>query len=124
MSSNGPGACSTPEHAQEEPPDDHPHRDRAAGAAGTGRRPSRRLGRSLFAAIVVGVLAVGAYLAFGDFLNRGSGATAGAIDVQSSMAGFTPSEIQVKAGITVTLDWWTAGRRRPPPGRRPHDGRP
>jgi len=62
----------------------------------------------LFAAVVVGVLTVGAYLAFGDFLNRGGGATtAGAIDVQSSMAGFTPSEIRVKAGTTVTLDWWT-----------------
>lgn len=61
----------------------------------------------LFVAVVVGVLTVGAYLAFGDFLNRGSGATAGAIDVQSSMAGFTPSEIKVKAGTTVTLDWWT-----------------
>jgi cytochrome c oxidase subunit 2 len=61
----------------------------------------------IFAAIVVGVLVVGAYLAFGDFLNRGGGATAGAIDVQSSMAGFTPSEIKVKAGTTVTMDWWT-----------------
>lgn len=59
-----------------------------------------------FGAIVVGVLAVGLYLAFGDFLNRPAPA-AGAIDVQSSMAGFTPSEIRVKAGSTVTLDWWT-----------------
>ena len=23
------------------------------------------------------------------------------------MAGFTPSEIRVKAGTTVTFDWWT-----------------
>ena len=23
------------------------------------------------------------------------------------MAGFTPSEIRVKAGATITLDWWT-----------------
>lgn len=61
----------------------------------------------IFAAVVVGVLAVGAYLAFGDFLNRGGGSTAGTIDVQSSMAGFSPSEIKVKAGTTVTLDWWT-----------------
>jgi len=29
------------------------------------------------------------------------------IDVQSSMAGFTPGEIKVKAGETVTLNWWT-----------------
>lgn len=60
----------------------------------------------VFAAIVVGVLGVGAYLAFGDFLNRPA-AAAGTIDVQSSMAGFAPSEIRVKAGSTVTLDWWT-----------------
>jgi plastocyanin len=67
-----------------------------------------RLRPFIFAAVVVGVLTVGAYLAFGDFLNRGGGpTTAGAIDVQSSMAGFTPSEIRVKAGTTVTLDWWT-----------------
>ncbi len=59
-----------------------------------------------FALIVVGVLTVGAILAFGDFLNRPA-AAAGTIDVQSSMAGFTPSEIRVKAGSTVTLDWWT-----------------
>lgn len=59
-----------------------------------------------FALIVVGVLTVGAILAFGDFLNRPA-AAAGTIEVQSSMAGFTPSEIRVKAGSTVTLDWWT-----------------
>jgi cytochrome c oxidase subunit 2 len=68
--------------------------------------PIERLRPFLFVAVVVGVLAVGAYLAFDDFLNRPA-AAAGAIDVQSSMAGFTPSEIRVKAGTTVTLDWWT-----------------
>jgi hypothetical protein len=61
---------------------------------------------AIFGAIVIAVLVVGGYLAFGDFLNRPA-AAAGAIDVQSSMAGFTPSEIHVKAGSTVTLDWWT-----------------
>ena len=61
---------------------------------------------AIFGVIVVGVLLVGGYLAFGDFLNRPA-AAAGTIDVQSSMAGFTPSEIRVKAGSTVTLDWWT-----------------
>jgi plastocyanin len=60
----------------------------------------------IFGALVVGVLAVGAFLAFGDFLNRPTAAS-GTIDVQSSMAGFTPSVITVKAGDTVTLDWWT-----------------
>jgi len=61
---------------------------------------------AVFGAIAVAVLTVGAYLAFGDFLNRPA-AAAGTIDFQSSMAGFTPSEIRVKAGSTVTLDWWT-----------------
>jgi Heme/copper-type cytochrome/quinol oxidases, subunit 2 len=60
----------------------------------------------IFAGLVVGVLALGAFLAFGDFLNRPAAAT-GSIDVQSSMAGFTPSTITVKAGETVALDWWT-----------------
>jgi len=77
------------------------------------RRAARHPGSSidkarpfLFALIAVGVLTVGAILAFGDFFNRPA-AAAGTIDVQSSMAGFTPSEILVKAGSTVTLDWWT-----------------
>lgn len=61
----------------------------------------------IFVGVTVCVLALGAYLAFGDFLNRGGGSTTGAIDVQSSMAGFTPAEIRVKAGATATLDWWT-----------------
>lgn len=82
---------------------------RPARRAAVAQRPTtiQKVRPLLFAGIVVGVLAAGAYLAFGDFLNRGGGATAGAIDVQSSMAGFTPSEIRVKAGTTVTLDWWT-----------------
>ena len=60
----------------------------------------------LFGLIAVVVLTAGAVLAFGDFLNRPAAAS-GTIDVQSSMAGFTPSEIRVKAGTTATLDWWT-----------------
>ena len=60
----------------------------------------------LFAGVVAVVLSLGAFLAFGDFLNRPA-AAAGTIDVQSSMAGFTPSEIHVTAGTTVKLDWWT-----------------
>ena len=52
------------------------------------------------------MLGVGGFLAFGDFLKRAP-ATAGAISVQSSMAGFTPAAIRVKAGETATLDWWT-----------------
>jgi cytochrome c oxidase subunit 2 len=61
---------------------------------------------AIFGVIVVVVLAVGGWLAFGNFLTRPA-AAAGTISVQSSMAGFTPSEIRVKAGSTVTLDWWT-----------------
>jgi plastocyanin len=67
-----------------------------------------RLRKLAFSGIVVAVLAVGGALAFGDFFNRPTeGAPAGVIDVQSSMAGFTPGEIKVKAGETVTLNWWT-----------------
>lgn len=82
-----------------------PHAARRS-AAGHPRSIFDRVRPVLFGIIVVGVLAAGAYLAFGDFLNRPA-AAAGTIDVQSSMAGFTPSEIHVKAGSTVTLDWWT-----------------
>jgi cytochrome c oxidase subunit 2 len=60
----------------------------------------------IFAGLVVVVLAIGAVLAFGDFFNRPV-AAGGTINVQSSMAGFTPSVITVRAGDTVTLDWWT-----------------
>lgn len=67
-----------------------------------------KLRKLAFGGIVVAVLAVGGYFAFGDFLNRPADAvSAGVIDVQSSMAGFTPGEIRVKAGQTVTLKWWT-----------------
>ena len=73
------------------------------------RQPESAVSRTkpiAFALIAVGVLTVGAILAFGDFLNRPT-AAAGSIEIQSSMAGFTPSEIRVTAGETVTLDWWT-----------------
>ena len=78
------------------------------------RAQQRRLARQAtvrklaFGATVVAVLAIGSVLAFGDFFDRPTaGATAGVIDVQSSMAGFTPSEIRVKAGETATMNWWT-----------------
>ena len=67
---------------------------------------NRRLRTFGFGGIVVAVLAIGGVLAFGDFFDRPA-SEAGVIDVQSSMAGFTPSEIHVVAGSTVTLKWWT-----------------
>lgn len=67
-----------------------------------------RLRGLAFLAIILGVLGIGGALAFGDFVDRPSGpATAGVIEVQSSMAGFNPSEIRVTAGESVTLRWWT-----------------
>jgi hypothetical protein len=62
------------------------------GSGGHQRTTLDRARPFLFGAIVVGVLVVGAYLAFGDFLNRGGGTT-GAIDVRPRT--------------------WQAGRRRP-----------
>jgi len=67
---------------------------------------SAAIRKASFGIVTVAVLGIGALLAFGDFLNRPVAAS-GAIDVQSSMAGFAPSVIRVKAGSTVTLDWWT-----------------
>lgn len=82
------------------------HRARTAERSRASRND--RLRKVAFGGVVVAVLTVGGALAFGDFLNRpGDGAATGVIDVQSSMAGFTPGEIKVKAGETVTLNWWT-----------------
>jgi cytochrome c oxidase subunit 2 len=80
-----------------------PRRSREADRERSGAEKARPF---VFGAIVVVVLGVGAFLAFGDFLDRPA-APVGTIDVQSSMAGFTPSVIRVKAGTTVTFDWWT-----------------
>jgi plastocyanin len=78
---------------------------------GVGPAAGPGLGRIIgFAGIVAVVLIAGAVLAFGDFVDRptgSSGQSTGVIDVQSSMAGFTPSEIHVTAGRTVTFRWWT-----------------
>lgn len=78
-------------------------RERIRAAAKAGSNPARRVA---FGAIIAVVLAAGGYLAFGDFFNRPAAAE-GTIDVQSSMDGFTPSEIRVTAGTTVTMNWWT-----------------
>lgn len=73
------------------------------------RRARRdRMGRVAFGLVVVGVIGAGSVLAFGDFLDRPATSDApGSITIQSSMAGFTPSDIRVTAGETVTLNWWT-----------------
>lgn len=78
-------------------------RDRARQRAGQNQQRIRMLG---FGGVVVAVLAVGGFLAFGDFFDRPAAAV-GTIDVQSSMAGFTPSVITVKAGTTASIEWWT-----------------
>jgi plastocyanin len=75
-------------------------------AAAHRQSPTERLRLFAFAGVVAATLVAGGYLAFGDFLNRPP-ATGGVIQIQSSMAGFSPSEIRVTAGSTVTLDWWT-----------------
>ena len=83
---------------------------RAAVNRAEQRRQARqtRVRGLIFGAIIVAVLGIGGVLAFGDFFGRPSGpAAAGVIDVQSSMAGFEPSEIRVTAGETVELRWWT-----------------
>lgn len=58
--------------------------------------------------LVVGVLAAGLVLGFGDFFGRpaASGATV-AMPVRLSMAGFTPATITAKAGETLKLELWT-----------------
>lgn len=84
-------------------------RDATHAVTGTGPgtpKPDRRRA-AVFGVIVVAVLAVGTYLAFGDFAGQRGATTADAIGVQASMAGFTPAEIRVKAGAPVTLDFWT-----------------
>jgi len=76
------------------------------GAAGHQQTTFDKARPAIFGAIIVAVLAIGGWLAFGNFLTRPAAAV-GTISVQSSMAGFTPSEIRVTAGTTVSLDWWT-----------------
>jgi heme/copper-type cytochrome/quinol oxidase subunit 2 len=78
---------------------------RARGARQAAQR-QQRLRAVSFAAVIVAVLGIGGYLAFGNFFNRPAAAV-GTIDLQSSMAGFTPSTITVTARTVATLNWWT-----------------
>jgi plastocyanin len=79
-----------------------PHHDQAA------ERRSRRIRQGAFGLLVAAILAVGGYLAFGDLAGqRGAATTADTIPVRLSMAGFTPSEVEVPAGKTVAVELWT-----------------
>ena len=72
------------------------------------QRRSRRIRQGAFGLVVAAILAVGGYLAFGDLAGqRGVATTSEAIPVRLSMAGFTPSEVKVPAGQTVSLELWT-----------------
>lgn len=75
-------------------------------ARGRAEQRQQRLRIVGFGAVIVAVLAVGGYLAFGDFFNRPTVAM-GDLNIQSSMAGFTPSTITVKAGSVANITWWT-----------------
>lgn len=58
--------------------------------------------------VVVGVLAAGLVLGFGDFFGRPDATNSGqAVPVRISMAGFTPSVITAKAGQQLTMELWT-----------------
>jgi plastocyanin len=71
-------------------------------------RKARNVRAAVFALAVIGVLGVGVWLAASDLLGqRGATREVGAISVRASMAGFTPSVIEARAGETVTIDFWT-----------------
>jgi plastocyanin len=84
-------------------------RDRLRSTSNQARqRRMARIRASAFVLIVVAVLGGGVYLAAGDlFGQRGAASTADAIPVRLSMAGFTPNEIRVPAGQTVSIELWT-----------------
>ena len=82
--------------------DPKPHLDDAA------ERRSRRIREGGFGLVVAGVLAVGGFLAFGDLAGQRDAATTGdTIPVRLSMAGFTPADVRLPAGQTVSLELWT-----------------
>jgi cytochrome c oxidase subunit 2 len=72
------------------------------------QRRRDRIRKAGFVLVVAAVLGGGIYLAAGDLLGqRGAASTADAIPVRLSMAGFTPSDIKVPVGQTVSLELWT-----------------
>jgi len=67
-----------------------------------------RIRQGAFVLVMAAVLGGGVYLAAGDlFGQRGAATTAGVIPVRLSMAGFTPGDVKVPAGQTVSLELWT-----------------
>lgn len=79
-----------------------PYRSREPG------KPSR-LRYAAFAAVTVAILGVGIALAAGDLMPRSwtEDRTAEALPVRMSMAGYTPTEIRVRAGREVAIRLWT-----------------
>lgn len=68
------------------------------------RRQEQKKRAALFAAIVLGVLGLAAYLLYGAFFRPGPPPMAGnVIDVEAAMDGFNTYEIRVQAGEPVTL---------------------
>lgn len=59
------------------------------------------------AAVVLLVLGAGVVLGFGDFLGRPDPATASALPVRMSMAGFDPPVIAARPGTDLELELWT-----------------
>jgi hypothetical protein len=57
--------------------------------------------------VVVAVLGAGVVLGFGDFIGRPDAATAKALPVRLSMAGFEPMIIDAIAGQPLSLELWT-----------------
>jgi len=84
-------------------------RRRSTGSAVRAReRRHARLRAAGFALVTTVVLGAGIYLAAGDLVGqRETASTANAIPVRLSMAGFTPSDIRVPAGRTVSIELWT-----------------
>lgn len=81
----------------------HPQRRRAE--PDVERTPRWRYGAA--ALLVAAVLGIGVFLGFGDFLGRPDAATAEALPVRMSMAGFEPKVITAKAGTELQLELWT-----------------
>lgn len=66
-----------------------------------------RLRLAALGGIVVAVLGAGLVLGFGDFFGRPDAATAEALPVRMSMAGFEPGVITAKAGEPLSVELWT-----------------